>query len=255
MMHWPRLTIAGALLLLLALTGGCAGGGGSNEPDLIEETKREIARLQNAPVPAGNVRITITRLESERETRQSMEALLRYRRGKMSVRHGMTGSNGFHIFRGDDSLLAQLEAGQLSRQFASRTKQFITLMPGTEAGFESVMRRSVGWVAVIPIYRGSVIIDTLEERISGTGMRVRVHRATARGVEVSLIPYFYATERRGPQEIDELETRVFLEPGVPLVIAGNEAASDRAGWWLLGHGSRSSRRSVSIVIDAEVPPE
>ncbi|MBN2710999.1 MAG: hypothetical protein JXR97_00995 [Planctomycetes bacterium] len=236
-------------------TGGYVGfsKGGTGEEDSIDATMRELERLKSAPVPKGNVRINITRIEAEEGQVDLTRFAVGYKDNNISVKTGhLGGRNGSEVFALKDGFFNGFKRSSKSYTHSKTTKQFMVLMPGSSASMQAVEEKRIYWAVVVPVWRGSVLVSTIEERVTGTGMNVRVNSANSNNVSVELLPYFNRAERRGRIEVNELRTSLNLRPGVPYIIAGNEESSDNFSRSFLGYMDGKKRKNMAIIISADV---
>lgn len=217
------------------------------EEDMIEQTKREIAAARRRPLSPGNVKITLTRYETTVRDREGYDLVLAYRRKSVAVFAGrLAGANGALIFAARGGLVAALTARSARRQSESVTRQFLVTMVGFPARFEVVRRSTRAWTLILPVYQGAVVVNTIREEVTGTGLRVKVLRATARRVVVELTPYFHGVRKRGGViEVTQLTTRLSLIPGQAYVIMSDrrQARSFAATFF----SSRSGRSATEVI--------
>ncbi len=244
------------LLLVLAVTAGCDDGGGAGasagrRPDIFEQTRREIERARNAPLPRGNVRVTITRYEFDRRDHSRRNLFLGYRDASVRVRAGRLGRNGVSVFAVRDGFESGISVARRHSVRQEVARQFLVLMPGYEAAFEAVRIRHEAWPVVVPVWYGYELGYTIRERITGTGMKVRVHKVAPGNIEVELTPYFHRADRRGILEVNELRTRINMIPGRSYVIASDHRAASNFGSAFFSSHRESRDREVVILLKAE----
>ncbi len=221
---------------------------GGPEEDVFEQTKREIAAARPRPLSPGNVKITLIRYEINVRDREGYDLVLAYRRKSVAVAAGrLAGANGALIFAARDGLATALAARGARRQTNIVViKQFLVTRVGFPAQFAVVRRSTRVWTLILPVYQGAVVVNTIREEVTGTGLRVKVLRATARRVVVELTPYFHGVRKRGGViEVTQLTTRLSLIPGQAYVIMSDrrQARSFAASFF----SSRSGRSATEVI--------
>lgn len=237
--------------LVFALTG-CytndphAGGDDLRRGDLW-------SRYADAPLPEGAVRVNIERLETEATDRSVIEAALRYRDEDVRVDVGrLGGRNGLRVIavRGDFTAAIRIDKSSTRRRNTQET--FIVLMPGADASLQLLETRPEPWLVVFPVWGGVAQGVTFRERVTGTGLFVRVRSATESAVDVELTPYFNRARDGRAIKITELRTRVTLRPGVPYVVAADRTADNSVAQGLLYRRSEDRTTESIQVLTVEV---
>lgn len=232
--------------LLLALPAACI------PPEYDRRRPDPWREAQRQPLPPGNVRLTIDRIETDVTDRRAFEIALQYRDDSVTVQAGhLTGPNGLLVFAARNGLQAALRASHSRTRRRRLTRQFLVLMEGGEASFDVIQQRPVVWDVVIPLHLGAVVVRTLRERITGTGMRVAVRGVGPRGVDLEITPYLRRASDGRELRIEELKTRLLLEPGRPYVfmMEGRQGSDFAAGFLSFGSGTR--RTQVIQVLTVE----
>ena len=251
MRQFPLLILA---LVLVGVTTGCDEDGATasrRQPDIFEQTRREIDSARNAPLPKGNVKVTITRYEFDRREHSHRNVLLGYRDASVRVQTGNLARNGISIFAVRDGFEAGLSVSRRQNSRQEVVQQFLVLMPGSEASFEAVKIAHEAWPVVVPVWYGYQLGYTIRERVTGTGMKIKVHTATPKRVVVELTPYFHRADRKGLLEVNELRTRISVIPGRSYIIASDRGGTSNFGSTFLTSHSRSRNREVVILLKAE----
>ena len=83
-------------------------------------------------------------------------------------------------------------------------------------------------------------------------MQIAVRDATSEAVDVELLPFFHAAERRGRIELQELRTRVRMTPDTAYVLASQSASETTAGSGLFRWTEKNRTKESVIVLRAEV---
>ncbi len=208
-------------------------------------------RAAERPVPAGNVRITIDRLEVDHRDREAYAAAIQYRDRTASLRVGGRGpAHGLRVFGARRGVVAALSA---STRFGRTTsRQFLLLVPGSTGSLDVVQMRPRPYVVVVPVYRGAVVVSTVEHEVTGSAMHVTVHRADAENVDLELRPYFHGARDDGDLRINELSTRVLVPAGQPVVLMADRTSSSSLATQILSHRSESRQSEVIVVVTADV---
>lgn len=239
-------------LFCFALTGCDETGTRPREDDFLEETRQLVARAQNQPIPKGHVKVTITRHEFSTNHRSGLGMVMGYRSNSISVPAGKLGANGIHLFAARKGLEAALSQPAGRRTFSSATEQFLLLRENSTGEFAVTRTTPEIWTVVIPVFRGVIIADTIRERVTGTGIKLLVGKASENGVMVQMTPYFHSAEHRGRIELTRLATTVHLVPGTPYVIAADRQSSASFGADFFGINRQHDSRDVAIIMQVEV---
>ena len=133
-----------------------------------------------------------------------------------------------------------------------RSQQFLTLLPDTDGMFAAIEQQVRGWQVVIPIWRGAIVVNTLREEITGTGMRFRITDATADSATLTLTPYFHSARDGKRISVTELRTILRLKPGIPYVIAGEDSEHDTFARGFFSYGQKRATRQVAHIVNVEV---
>jgi len=244
-------------VLLIAMTvcmSGCDDGATSRprQPDLISETRAEVERALRQPVPAGHVKVTVTRYELDDRSDARRALFVRYQNPRLQAEAGALGAHGIEIYGVRDGLAAALSASRETSVREEAAQQFLLLLPGHPARFDVLQIRHEAWPVVIPVWRGYEIAYTIREQVTGSGLRVQVVRAGADQVEIELLPYFHRAERRDLLEVQELATRLAVAPGATYVIASNRTSNRNFGSSLFTRRERDHSRESVILLRADV---
>lgn len=211
----------------------CACEPVKQEPSEADRMRDEIKALMNQNPPAGNVRIEVERLETED-----------WRRTALPFAVGNTRGDAFSISR-------LSPAWSASRKSAtSRETSFLVLMPGSVGEIQLVQHVREPWIAVIPVWRGHVIVGEIREEVLGSSLQVAVGHVDEHSVEVQLMPYYHGAKRRGPVEVQEVRTTVRLKPGEPTLISAYDSAGATAD--LFRSRNQQGSRQIALVLTATV---
>ena len=237
-----------AVPVLLLLLSSCSTIEPGSSPRR-DRGRSLLEQYRNLPVPAGNVRITIERHEVVDRDAAHVRTAMRYRGPRVTVAAGHPPVGIWHT---RDGFSAAISGGRQNRGYRSSSRKFLMLQPGTEASLELLESRPQPWTVVLPVYDGLAVVETFREEITGTGFYVTVHRAGANGVDVELTPWFHSKRHRGVLKVEELTTRVTLQPGVPAVIMADESSQHDVTRQLLSYASRNKQSELVVVMTAEV---
>lgn len=211
-------------------------------------------RYVDAGVPAGNVRVRVEAFEFAAEDRAAFDLALRYRDPSVAVSAGsLGGSNGLTLWAGTPNFLAAFRAE--SSRFRSRraTTQFVVVADGHEGSFQSFDVQAVPVLRVIPVYRGALVVRTIQGLVTGAGMAVRPRVLPDGRIDLELEPWLAVREGANPKSVrvTELATRVVVEAGRPVVLAAQDETRDTLASVLLGSRSATTTRRTLLVLVAE----
>jgi len=214
------------------------------------EARRQAA---DPPLPPGVARVTIDRYEFSHVDRSVIEAVVKYRDADVAVSAGrLGGRNGLVIFAAESGVAGAIRAAQQSTTTQSTSSQFLLLDEGAAGSIAMLESRLEPWAVVIPIHRGAVVVETIAETITGTGMAVGVDRVGPDAVTVRLQPYFNRRMGRERLFIDELTTTVTLRPGVRYVVMSNQSSERSVAEALLSRRTMEQTREVIAVLSVDV---
>jgi len=233
----------------------CAGSpdtGGMSRPD-GRPTSAAWEAAASQPLPPGVARVTVRRHEVSREQRQTIEGAVDYRGDNVDVSAGaLGGRNGLVIRAGGSDLNATLRAGREQSVSRSSSSQFLLLNEGSRGSLALLRSEPRPWLIVIPVYRGGVVIRTIREEVTGTGMVVEVEQVGPDAVTVQLMPYFHRARAGDTLVLDELATTVTLRPGQPYVIMQDRSQSKSVASALLSRTSSQTSRQVIAELRVDV---
>ncbi len=208
------------------------------------------------PLPDGPgrmVRIDLERFAVEAADSTAFDLAVRYRDDRLTAGAGdLGGSNGLVVIGAGAQLAAGLRTHRARGVAHETTSQFLVLMEGGEASFEATESTPVVRDVVIPVYRGAVVVRTIQDQVTGSGFRVRVRRATAQGIDVELTPYFHRARRGEALFVTELSTRLTLAPGRPYAILAERAAGSTMASALLSYRQDDRMMQSVLVLTARV---
>jgi len=245
------------LYAAMLVLGGCgASTSTSQSPGVPREPWPDAATWEDArsqPLPPGVARVTIKRFEVDQRDRRTIEAAIGYDGEHVDVSAGsLGGRNGLILRGGGEGLEGALRVVRQSRESRSTSTQFLLLDEGSRGSLTMIESRPRPWVVVIPIYRGGIVVRTIREQVTGTGMYVGVERVGPDAVTVRLTPYFNRQRRDGALVIEELATTVTLTPGEPYVVMQDRRESSNVASALLSRTTTSEARQIVAVLEVDV---
>ncbi len=210
----------------------------------------------NQPLSPGMVRVMIERTELIDNQEEVIEAALRYRNDDVDVRVGgpLSGRGGLRVFAVSGEFRGALRYDRRRQTSRQVSQQFLSLMAGGTASFQALRITPKPWTVVIPIWRGVVIVDTIREEITGTGMFVTVHSIRNGWVDVELTPYFNRARDGHAIKVEELATRVTVRPGQPYVLMADRSDNSSTASQLLSRRTRRERSQLITVMTVETGP-
>ncbi len=242
-MKLPRLLLVFGILL-----GGCA----TSDP----MSRREIedywaAAVEQTPLPDDAVRWTIERFVFEQAVSESFDIAARYRRPGVIVPASRSGAAGLSIFAARDELRGRLRGRTDRSERSEHTEQRLTLTEGGSARVAAIRTYPVVQRVVLPVYRGALVVETVERRVVGSGFTAMVHGVEPDGVDVELTPYFRRADGDEVIHVKSLSMRAVLRRGVPYVIMAEDAEEAEVAQTLLSWRSEQSRRRVVMMVTVE----
>lgn len=204
--------------------------------------------------PPRNVRIQIDRFEVDARDEEAFDLALRYRDAGPDVSDGaLGGANGVVIFGADGRRLSAGLRAQRARGLQRESNQsFVVALEGSDAMLEATERRAVPVTVLVPVYRGTAIVRTVEEEVTGGGFRVRIGRAERDAIELELAPYFHRARRDDVLVVTELAARIKVVPGRPIVIMAEHGSSAALAATLLSSRGRERTTEAILVLTASV---
>jgi hypothetical protein len=225
------------------------------------ETRRQNDSSRELPanpfrenrVPLGNVSISIETFEIEAKSRELIELALRYRDDKVKVGVGaLGGKNGLIIYGTKGGLSGAMRATASNSSTHRVTSQSLLVAIGRYGVFEA-LRSEIGTRTIqIPVYRGTLVISTILERVTGSGLGVKIYNADAKRVDAEVMPFFRRSRDGSILGITQLKTRINLIPGNTYVLMSHEDSSQSLGNALLTYDRQGMRRKIIQLITARV---
>ena len=245
--------VLSTFLLLCGLLGaGCVT---MSEPGRTRTVDRENhgaldMYLNKGHIPKGNVRIIMEVYEFSTEQRDAWSLAARYRGPRISVDVG-----GLDVYSTRDGFTAAIEASRNRHTRSSKTRQFLLLRPSTSGRLQVLEIQREPWLVYLPTSRYPTLVTTFREEVLGSGLNVRLVRASKEGVEVELTPYFISYKKRGTRYVRELATTVILQPGVPAVVMSHQDDTANLTSTLLSRQTQKSQSEVIAVLRADIGEE
>jgi hypothetical protein len=204
-------------------------------------------------VPPGNVSLSIETYEIEAKSRELIELALRYQDKNVKLKVGSLGGKNGLIIYGTKGGLAGAMRATASRSSTHRvTTQSLLVAIGRYGVFEA-LRSQIGIRTIqIPVYRGTVIISTILERVTGSGLGVKIHRANAEVIDAEVMPFFRRARDSSVLGITQLKTRINLIPNNTYVLMSHEDNQQTLGNALLTYDRQGQRRKIIQLITARV---
>ncbi len=191
------------------------------------------------PRPGRHVRIQVERFLVETQDTEAFDLAFRYRNAGLDVSAGsLGGPNGLVVFGADEHFAAALRTQRTRGRTRESSQSFLLVMEGGEAMLETLQVQPVARTVLVPVYRGAVVVRTIQEEVTGSGFRVRIDRADHDGVDLELAPYFHRARRGETLVVGELATRLRLLPGRPYTIL-----AERGGQTSVASALLSTRRA------------
>ena len=229
-------------LLLLVTIGACYDARRPEDP---------WEKYANADPGPGNIRIDVRTFIFSAEDATYYEAALQYRGDRITVSAGgFSDRTGLILFGGRSDFLGAFRLASRKARTREERQTFVVVADGAEAQISMLDKRFVPVTRVIPIYRGAVLVRTLETVVTGSGLYVKPKRTDRGTIILDIVP-FLATQDSGrgrPIRITELRTTVEVTPGKPLVLMADERYRSSFGWALLSGGSRRQSRRILQVL-------
>ena len=125
-------------------------------------------------------------------------------------------------------------------------------MPGTSSNLQVLEIARQPWTTVVPIYNGAVIVEEYREEVTGTGLTVHIVRAGPAGIELDLTPYFNRQRQKGVIKVNELTTRVTVQPGVPVLIMSDAGDKKSVNTGILSRHSQNDQHQTLITLTARM---
>lgn len=169
----------------------------------------EFERFRNQPVPAGNFRIRLTRLEAAGRETQGLTRI-----------STVWDSNGAAVWIATSGWL---------RQHSRRREEQMLLVADGHQGMMQVSEWGRAVVTrAIPVYQGTVLVRTIDTVVTGSGFAVGVAGEADGTVHLRLQPYFSGGGESGggPIEVVELRTEVRVRPGEPILLMELDEAGE-----------------------------
>lgn len=223
-------------ILLVVLLAACYEPR-PREPDPWE-------KYANQPVPAGNLRVRINTFEFEASEREAYGLAARYKSGDVVVTAGDISANGVGVWAVRAAFVSEMRTTRRDQE------QFLLMADGTEGQMHVVESSPMPVTRVIPIYNGAVIVRTIEQVVTGSGMYVRPESQSDGTVLVEATPYVSYREGRGISTIrlTELSVTLRVRPGQPVVILAHEEAEESFGAaFFSARSSRGLRRVLQVL--------
>ncbi len=252
--HVMRYRVPGLFACVL-LTACAAPQPTEDRPAVPAERRPDRTMWEDAasqPLPPGVARVTIERYEVGRREYQSIRGAVDYDGEHVDVQAGsLGGANGLVLEGGAGDVDAALKLVRDSRYARSSSRQFLLINEGSTGSLRLLESQPQPWLAVIPIYRGHVLVRTVREQITGTGMQVAVQRAGPEAVTVRLSPYFHRANRRGKLVLEEIATALTLRPGRPYVIMQDRSHETSVASALLSRSTTYGARQVIAILTVD----
>lgn len=244
--HAPKLALAAVAAALLL---GCAPLPERDDP--IAETRRmaEEARRSMRASGSGNILVTVERTRAGQDDAGGLAAMWRYAAGRLSVSggDGLAGG-GVRLGSAGESFEARLAAWRSTARSSTRESAEISV----QSGYQGTLW--IGRDVLVPVLRivtsAGAVVEHRNVRV-GTCLKV-VPRALEDGrIELALSPYFAARDGEDIS-VEQMSTRVVLEPGQKLVLGSNSSASaDSVAAGLFGYDSRGRQVITLLTVSAE----
>ncbi|MDA0840732.1 MAG: hypothetical protein O3B01_29710 [Planctomycetota bacterium] len=220
--------------------------------------QQPIRELPDSPfrtnrVPPGNVSLSIETFEVEAKNRELIELALRYRDNNVKVGVGaLGGKNGLVIYGAKGGLSGAMRATASSSSTNHVTTQSLLVAIGSYGVFKA-LRSEIGIRTIqIPVYRGTVVISTILERVTGSGLGVKIYTADNEQVDAEVMPFFRRSRDGSVLGITQLKTRIMLIPGNTYVLMSHEDSSQTLGNALLTYERNGQRRKIIQLVTARV---
>jgi hypothetical protein len=199
------------------------------------------------------VSLTIETFEIAANSRELIELALRYRDRNVEIGIGaLGGKNGLIIYGTKGGLSGAMRATATRSSTHRVTSQSLLVAIGRYGVFEA-LRSEIGTRTIqIPVYRGTVVISTILERVTGSGLGVKIHKADAKNVDAEVMPFFRRSRDSTILGITQLKTRISLVPGNTYVLMAHEESRQSLGNALLTYGRQGKRRKIIQLITARV---
>jgi hypothetical protein len=231
--------------LLLALAG-------CYEPRRREPDPWE--RYERGGVPEGNIRIRVETFEVDVSDGTAFDAAFRYKDDDVFVAGGdIYGSNGITVFGGNSEFLGAIRASRVGRWTRRDNENFVLVADGHEAEMHVVQSSPMAVDHVIPVYGGAVVVRTIEQAITGSGMLVRPTSQSDGTVLVEVTPFVSHAEGglRKTIRLVELQATLRVRPGKPVVLLSHRESRDTLGTYFFSWRSARGARKVLMVLTVE----
>ncbi|MDX1681816.1 MAG: hypothetical protein R3336_01735 [Phycisphaeraceae bacterium] len=255
-MSHPRLLSRWLLpiVLLAATATGCSGPRATRTTTLNDWTDRAWQQALEQPVPPGNVRVVVDRYVLEEKRLAAVRVAMRHDDPTIKV-GGATDahSNGLNVFVARSGLTARIRAEMSQQQQRRAQRQMLLTVPGYTATVQAVRYEAEPRTLLLPVFRGVVLVRTLQQRVTGTGLAVTVHGAAGGMVYLSLKPWVRRRDDGKAIFIEELTTRVRVPAGRPVVVMARRDQPTSIGWQLFSWQETSGIHEVMMVVRAQLP--
>ncbi|HEX9793641.1 MAG TPA: hypothetical protein VGC54_06620 [Planctomycetota bacterium] len=215
--------------------------------DFDRERDRILRAARRAELPPGNVRIRVERFETDSSDARTFELALRYRSGGLEIGAGGTTPGGLQVHVADGGLAAALSARSGSSRALVRSESFLMVVPGYAADLQLVGERPQPWIVVLP---GIGTAAGVRTEVTGSGLGVFVHAASADTVDLELRPWFRRATGATVQA-DSMRTRLRVPTGAPVVVMADRSRRDTIARGLLSWRDEANEREVLLVLTAE----
>ncbi|MBI2193936.1 MAG: hypothetical protein HYU36_18320 [Planctomycetes bacterium] len=220
-----------------------------------------LAQAEPADTPVrrnpGSVRmvqVILERVEVDSLDREAFEIALRYRDRRVAVSAGaLGGRNGLILLAVNSNLAAALGAEKFHQKSRQVSQQFLMVSEGGRASFDIVQVGKVAWSVRFPVFNGDLTVTTIEERITGTGLAVKVHGASEDFVDLELFPYLRKAGKGGLLEISELRTRVSVIPGQSYLLMSQRDNNSSAASALFSCQKEGQVREIFQTLTVQLP--
>ncbi len=218
---------------------------GCSDPMPRRERIYEGRQLADA-VPPGNIRVQIETYEFDTTDVAAFGVAVRYADEDVGI-EGAAGwrTNGLRIFAVSANFSAEFALDTRNYKSRRNTTASLLVADGYEGSLDVVQEIPVQAVTVIPIYRGAVVLRTLEIVPVGSGFAVRPRSVDASTVDIALTPWL-RDFRRGAIEVTELSTQLRVPVGRPIVIMQHESREQTIGTFFFSSGAR--RRLMVLTV-------
>lgn len=203
-------------------------------------------------LPARTFRVVLDTFEFDARDAAALDVVARLAgRQVISADSAPWGENGFRGFVGDVDFVARFRAETQAYQTRTYRSVFL-LMASDQETKVAIVEGQVPRVVSIPVYQGRIQTGSLDVAPSGSGFVARARLVDGGLVDLRLTPWMVSAGGKDVR-LDELSTRIEVEPGRPFAIRGVKGDTETVGSLLFSRRTETGRRVVLQFLTVEVP--